>query len=141
MAAMRFRAEAQHFIGIPVMLLKLAGSVLLLLALGAMVLNVHHGGSGASADPGVLTVDASDGGPALDTASIDSDYSSLDLATTVCVFIVVWGLILGAARFSGRGSRPRMIVAVSPRGSPLYARPRRQPAGHLSLSQMSISRT
>ena len=133
--------KAQHCVGIPVLMLKLASSVLLLLALGAMVLNVHHGEVRGSSDPGATTVIAANGGPAPYTASTDSVHSSLGVGMTVCVFIVVWGLLLSAAKFSPRGGGQRLIAAVSPRGSPLRMARLRPPTCHLSLSQLSISRT
>ena len=133
--------KAQPCVGIPVLMLKLACSVLLVLSLGAMVLNVHHGQVRGSADPGAIAVVAADGGPAPYTASTDSVYSALGVGMTVCVFIVVWGLLLSAARFSPRGGGQRTIAAASPRGSPLRMARLRPPTCHLSLSQMSISRT
>ncbi len=133
--------KAQHCAGIPLLMLKLASSVLLLLALGAMVLNVHHGQVRGSADPGAIAVVVSDAGSAPYTASTDSVYSSLGVGVAVCVFIVVWGLFLSAANFSARGGGQRMIAAVSPRGSPLRMARLRPPMSHLSLSQLSISRT
>jgi len=139
--SMKSRVDGQPRAGIPVVLLRLATSVLLLFALSAMILNVHHGEGSGSADPGAITVVAFDGGQGLYTASADSQSDRLlGGVATVCVFILIC-FLLRAAVFSERFGGRRLLAAVSPRGSPARVRPLGRSTWHPSLSQLSISRT
>ena len=122
---------------------KLVTALLLLVAVGVVALSAHHDGPSGLADPGspaaVVISDAALSEHSVAAASV-TDPATAALMT-VCAFIAACCVFLVAARFTRRRAGRRPFLAVSPRGSPRWSIPAGRLPHHLSLSQLSISRT
>lgn len=145
MYAMNLREDVQRRAWSSGVLLtmKLITASLLLVALGVIALSAHHDEASGLADPGssVTVVAAGDVSTEQSVAAASVTDSAVDALMTVCALIVVCCVFLVAARFTwSRGGRT-LVLAVSPRGSPRSAPPALRLPDHLSLTQLSISRT
>lgn len=124
--------------------MKFVTALLLLCAIGVVSLNGHRDADAPSAtERGFSTSVAVSGyDTAVDEESVnagvsDSPFSAL---STVCIFALVCCVLLAVAGFVWRRGRSRVMVALSPRGSPSWTVPVSRGPSALTLAQLSISR-